>query len=358
MALKGLIKSTMAGAMYYSGILRRMERPPLTVLGYHRVLDIPLAQVDDTPVGMIVTRTMFEKQLAFTAKHYRMVSLEQIVESAEGRKPLPERAAFVCFDDGCLDNYTIAWPILKRMGIPAAVFVTTDYVGSDDVFWYTPLMRFLLGSNGRRPRAGDAAAAGWPEDVGGELDRLVSQDRDLRPGELTPLIQMLKRYSEAEIEELVARLGRHLGANGDRAKERYFLDWEQIREMDAEGTVRFGSHTRSHKILTQIDDAAARQELQGSKERLEQELDHTCESIAFPNGDYTPQHIKDAWDVGYRAFFISTRVHAGGPEGRVFPRPCVWDNVGRSASGGFSPSLMEMHLAGALDRLKLGSGRN
>jgi peptidoglycan/xylan/chitin deacetylase (PgdA/CDA1 family) len=350
--LKTIVKATGAQVLYRTGYLDRAAgRPPLTVLGYHRVLDEPLEKVTSCPLGMVATREMFERQLAYAARRYRMVGLDEIEQAAEGKRALPRRACFVTFDDGWRDNYTHAFPILRRMGIPAAVFVTTDYIGASKVFWFTSLMRTVLRDGGRGLRGGLGREAGWPADVAGELDRLAALPKPIDAWALDELVEMLKRYQETQIDELVAALVERLKGGPAGKEESYFLTWDMCREMDRSG-FRVASHTATHKILTQIPDGDAFEELKRSRETLEAQLGHKVVSFAFPNGDYNPSHMTMAWDAGYRCFFVSTRVHPGGPEGRVFPRPCVHDRVGRGVTGGFSASLLELHLAGVLDGVR------
>jgi peptidoglycan/xylan/chitin deacetylase (PgdA/CDA1 family) len=348
--LMSLVKTVAAGVLHHTGYLRRAERPALTVLGYHRVLTTPIESVTTSPLGMVATAEMFERQVAYLARAYNVVTLEQIQEACEGGRPLPERAGFVTFDDGWADNYTVAYPILRRLGAPATIFVTTDYVGTEREFWFTTLMRALL--EGRRPlQAGDGRAAGWPAEVAGELDRMAGLPRPLRPWHTDRLIEMLKSYPETRIDELVAALAGRLHGPAGESRESFFLTWDQLREMER-GGMSVASHTCTHKILTQLADDDAAEELGRSRERLEKELGHPVLSFAFPNGDYEPRHMTLAQEAGYRYFFISTKLRPGGPEGRVFVRPCVHDGVGRGPTGGFSPSLMELHMSGVWDRIR------
>jgi len=301
---------------------------------------------------MVATRKMFERQVTHAARRYRMVSLKEIEDACAANRPLPARACLITFDDGWRDNYTVAFPILRRMGIPAAVFVTTDYIGTHKVFWFTRLMQSLLDRSTRALRTGDGHAAGCPPDVCNELNRLGAFPQPLRPLQIDPLIEILKRYPETHIDAMVAGLATRLnGAGTEPPGESYFLTWEQLREME-HGGISVGSHTCTHRILTQLSDPEAAEELRGSRERLERELGHRVVSFAFPNGDYAPRHITMAEQTGYRVFFISTRMQPGGPPGRIFPRPCLHDGVGRRPGGGFSPSLLEFHLAGVVDRLR------
>ncbi|MGH7645530.1 MAG: polysaccharide deacetylase family protein [Gemmatimonadales bacterium] len=348
--LMSLVKAVAAGMLHHTGYLHRTERPALTVLGYHRVLTAPIESVTTCPLGMVATAAMFERQVEYLARVYKVVTLEQIQEACEGGRPLPERAGYITFDDGWADNYTVAYPILRRLGVPATIFVTTDYIGTEREFWFTTLMRALL--EGRRPlQARDGREAGWPADVAGELDRLGGLPHPLRPWHTDQLIELLKHYPEARIDALVAALARRLDGATARGCASLFLTWDQLREMER-GGMSVASHTCTHKILTQLTDDDAAEELHRSRETLEKELGHPVVSFAFPNGDYEPRHMTIAREVGYRYFFISTKLRPGGPEGRVFVRPCVHDLVGRGPGGSFSPSLMELHLSGVWERFR------
>lgn len=351
LALKTFVKGAAAGALYYTGLLRRIPRPPLTVLGYHRVLADPLEHVTSSPLGMVASAQVFERQITYVATRYRMISLQELEETSLAERPLPPRACLVTFDDGWRDNYTIAYPILRRLGIPAAVFITTDYIGTQKRFWFTTLMQCLLARPAQPLRPGMGRELAWPPDVSRELDRLASRPRPLRPWQLDGLVEAMKNYPETSIQSMVAALERRVdGLPPLPRDEALFLSWEQVCEMDRHG-IGIGSHSCTHRILTQLGPDEAHQELRRSRERLEQELGHPVMSFAFPNGDYTADHMTMAWEVGYRLFFVSSRVHPGTPTGRVFPRPCVHDRVGQGPLGGFAPSLLEFHLAGVRSRM-------
>ena len=96
--------------------------PP--ILAYHRV---GAHQRDHVPT---VSSEAFELQLSFLARRrYRVVGLEDVVDGLIRGARLPRRMAAITFDDGYAETSTIAWPLLKRFGFPATVFVSTDEVG-------------------------------------------------------------------------------------------------------------------------------------------------------------------------------------------------------------------------------------
>ena len=96
--------------------------PP--ILGYHK---IGTFKRDHVPT---VSPEAFERQLAYLSRRkFQVVGVEEIVESLQRGTPWPRRAVAITFDDGYEETSTIAWPILKRFGFPATVFITTKDVG-------------------------------------------------------------------------------------------------------------------------------------------------------------------------------------------------------------------------------------
>jgi peptidoglycan/xylan/chitin deacetylase (PgdA/CDA1 family) len=65
---------------------------------------------------------------------FRFVPLRQALHAADHNEPLPPRSVVVTFDDGFGSVYTQAWPVMKRLDVPATVFVNTAYLDSDEPF--------------------------------------------------------------------------------------------------------------------------------------------------------------------------------------------------------------------------------
>ena len=84
-----------------------------------------------------VTPESFKKQMAFIKKHgYRALSLDEYYEGLKAGKNFCCHSAVITLDDGMLDNYTEAFPVLKEFGIPAAFFVPTAKIGmADQMTW-------------------------------------------------------------------------------------------------------------------------------------------------------------------------------------------------------------------------------
>lgn len=89
---------------------------------------------------MVVSPTAFEAQMAWLARNgYRVVPLADLAGFLAGHKALPARAVVLSFDDGYESFYRYAFPVLKKYGLPATVFVYTDFLGGGDALSWAQL---------------------------------------------------------------------------------------------------------------------------------------------------------------------------------------------------------------------------
>jgi len=128
LGMRGVLKREVGRAAFalWRGGGRRALAPRITVLLYHRVSD---GARDNLTVGI----EQFDRQMALLRRHCEPLSLEEVLATERvprSRKPL----VCVTFDDGYLDNYEHAAPILLKHQVPAAFFVSTGIVGTNQRF--------------------------------------------------------------------------------------------------------------------------------------------------------------------------------------------------------------------------------
>lgn len=77
-----------------------------------------------------VSPATFEKQMRFLRRHnYNVITLEELANLIAGKNKIPRKTVAITFDDGYLDNYTNAYPVLKKYNIPATIFVVINRIG-------------------------------------------------------------------------------------------------------------------------------------------------------------------------------------------------------------------------------------
>jgi peptidoglycan/xylan/chitin deacetylase (PgdA/CDA1 family) len=89
---------------------------------------------------MVVSPANFAAQLDYLARNdYRVIPLGQLVGYLAGKQALPQRAVVITIDDGYESTYRHAFPLLRKYGFPATVFVYTDFVGSGEALSWAQL---------------------------------------------------------------------------------------------------------------------------------------------------------------------------------------------------------------------------
>lgn len=108
------------------------EAQAITILCYHRF--------GPKPTSLTVTPQAFEAQMAWLAKHgYNVVPITRLAGFLDGREALPPKAVVITIDDGYRSTYEIAWPVLRKHGFPATVFLYTDFVGAPDALTWSQM---------------------------------------------------------------------------------------------------------------------------------------------------------------------------------------------------------------------------
>lgn len=266
------------------------RRDPFLVLIYHRVhaAESRFSIERTTPES-------FRGQMAHLARDYNVLPLDEIVRRLGAEEPLPPRAIAVTFDDGYEDNYTEAFPILRDLGLPATVFLTTGCIGTGDSLWFDRVLRaFERSPRERVPLPGGAMS----EDL---------RDDARREHEAIRALYALMRLPNQERLAAVDRLVEDLGGN-DGIPPARMLNWDQVREM-ARGGITFGAHTVTHPILTRLGLADAEAEIVDSKRKIEAEVGRPVDLFAYPVGrrsDYAPEVIRIVTEAGFRAALTTT----------------------------------------------------
>lgn len=110
---------------------RRKGRLVTPVLCYHRVL--PAAAGNEAPEYSVTPQQFAAQMSLLNEEGFTSLTLDEYFEAARGLRELPSRSVVVTFDDGFADNYSVAWPIARRLGVKINLFICTGLVAGEQL---------------------------------------------------------------------------------------------------------------------------------------------------------------------------------------------------------------------------------
>lgn len=192
-----------------------------------------------------ITPDVFEGQMRYLKERgYRTLNINELTSYINGNLELRHKAVVITFDDGWLDNYIYAFPVLKKYKINAAVFIITDRTEN---------------------------ATGKQEDIPDSVP--THKESGL-------LAEKKETYKIA-------------------------LGWKTVKEMSDSGLVGFYSHTKSHRRCDELSGTELLKELGGSRNILEQKTGRPCPYLCWPYGKYNNTALDIAKKTGYKAAFTT-----------------------------------------------------
>lgn len=351
MNLRGLFKTGVASTLYWSGangLLARgtgAGRMPL-VIGYHRVVDDFRTAASYSIPPMLTSVRTFERQLDWVGRRYDFVTLDDLAQWAEGRRRFRRPVAAITFDDGYADLYRNAWPVLRRKGIPAAVFVVSDYVGTPDLLNHDELYLLLRDCFTRWPEPRRTLGEllqdlKLPVKVVGRVDARARDPMRAAWG-------LIENLPQDEMLRLIAALREEGEVPGYPARHLRLMDWEMLREL-SRADITVGSHTRSHPRLTNEPWKKTVEELRGARLETERRLGLPVEHFAYPSGAFNAGVINAVVEAGYRSAYTSCRHCDRRHPALTIPRRLWWEHSGVDAFGRMSSALLSCQVSGVFD---------
>lgn len=311
------------------------------VVGYHRVVEDFAASAVTSIPSMLVSRQMLERHLDWLGRRFRFVSLDELGARLDGSDGSRDPVAAITFDDGYRDFYDHAFPLLQRKGIPAAVFVVTDLVGTAEGQAHDKLYLLLA------RRVADRSLE--PAGLAGLLRRLGISvpGMDTRsPYQATRA--MLEALPQESVRRVIAALESEASIPEDTFKPFYSLTWEMLDRMRRAG-VTIGSHTRTHIVMTNESGQRLADEVTGSKEEIERRLGTGVLHFAYPSGVFNTASVNAVANAGYRfGYTVCSHRDSRHPQLTV-PRTFLWENSSLDFRGAFSGPILSCQVRHAFN---------
>lgn len=326
------LKSGIAKALEALGglkVAQALTAPEMrAVFTFHRVL--PEEEMAGCyNANLAVTPDSFEKLMILLGRSCPILPLEEFMRDCETR---PGPYCAITFDDGWEDNHRFAGPILRKHKIPATIFVCTGLIGTresipEEQLW---LIRQEAISGGTLPDLEHA----WTRvllspGVASRLDYSQAQ-RQLK--------KLPIRHKQSVLAELAQRFGMQSRSRPS------LMDWKQVQELAGEG-ISFGSHTKSHAVLSVENQSGMVAELNESKAVLESHFGAKDFFLAYPNGGYNAEVMQAVESLGYKgAFTVEAGFVGPGVQRQAIPRINIDNTVLNDEANTYSSARAKLHI--------------
>jgi len=287
--LKRVMRSGADLAARMSGILAHRERgmtSGLTVLMYHRVL--PEERCAGYPLpSLVMPLGVFREQVRWLVAHGEVLPLAEALTRNGSGDDGRRRAFALTFDDGYNDAWEIVADVLEDTGIRGTFFVTTGFVGTNELLWFDQAA--LLFAAVSEPLRQEIA-----QEVCGERR---AGERPQGGADGATWTKYLKGCDTEDRAGILSSLERATGgspkADGFRA-----LSVAQLVELHRRGH-EIGSHTVSHAMLPHLDDASLKSEVEDARDAISSWLGGTVQGFCYPNGDHDERSVAAVVRAGH-----------------------------------------------------------
>ena len=313
----------------------RAERKVL-ILMYHRV-----AELRSDPLRLSVSPIHFGEHLEVLQEYAQPIKLQELSQALlEGN--LPDRAVVVTFDDGYANNFHNAKPLLERYEVPATVYVTSGFMGHSREFWWDELDRIFLqpgtlperlslSINGDMYRWELGEAAHYSESAFQRYSgwRVRKEAPSIRQSIYRSLWELLQPMSQGKQRKVLDELLTWAGLEPVARPSYRSLSLEEAAALETGDLVEVGAHTVTHPALSMLSEGAQRDEILGSKARLEELLGHQVTSFAYPYSSFSAETVSIVREAGFRcACSTRTDVVNSSTDRFLLPRVQVPDHTG------------------------------
>jgi len=235
----------------------------------------------------------FEKQMWHIKNWYKVITMDELADRLASKRKNGTPCVAITIDDGYFNNYTLAYPILKRLNLPATIYLSTGFVGTKKSTWVDEVMDMFLISK--------KESISLPELFDNEVFDLSTPEKK-REAFLKLFEKMLSIEHERKTS-LMEELLKILDVEEDikNNAKRKMLVWSEIIEMSG-NNISFEAHTVSHPTLSKMELSEAKREILESRNEIEMKIGSKVKHFAIPNGkieDFNEELKEFCKEIGF-----------------------------------------------------------
>jgi len=272
---------------------RLMTRSHPRILMYHRFSNYS----HDGRLGA----SQFERQISILKRDFNIIPLSELVKAFKDKSPLTKNSIVITIDDGYLDFYQYAYPILKKYNVPATLYVTSGFV--DRLLWLWPdRVTFIIAKT-----VCDTYSFPFHSEAS---QRIYNPSIEKPYGDLwNDVVQYCLSVSDIEKNIFLEKFANDLGVFVPSVPidDYSAVTWDQLREMNDNG-IDIGAHSITHPAMSKVATENLYIEIADCKTRIESELGHDVSNFCYPNGqpaDYNSSVISAVKNAGFKSATVA-----------------------------------------------------
>ncbi|MBX0313323.1 polysaccharide deacetylase family protein [Planococcus glaciei] len=306
-----------------------------SIVMLHRVVENKENLVCD---DLEVTIDFLEKIIQyFLNRNYEVITLDMVYEILEGKRKTERKFVAFTFDDGYVDNYSLAYPLFKKYQIPFAIYITTSFPDKHALLWWYALKELV---NSRKQ---------VNFNYGGKAYSFAASNTKQKEQSYKDIRQLVLNVEVNEHPLLFTELFEMNGIKLKNYVEALAMDWKQIKILAQDKLVTIGAHTTNHYNLKVMAPELVEKEIRDSKERIELLTNTKVEHFAFPFGSENEAGAREFEIAGKLGFKTSTTTRCGNiflghsayihclP--RITPNPYLMGSFPHYYASGFIPAI-------------------
>jgi peptidoglycan/xylan/chitin deacetylase (PgdA/CDA1 family) len=292
--------------------IRQYLEPKALVLMYHRI-----AEPDTDIWNLAVAPAHFKQHLQVLQQMGNVIPAEDLVDQLYNRT-LKRRSIAITFDDGYLDNYLNARPLLMHYQLPATFFIVSGNVGLVQEFWWDELAGIFLLSE-QLPKIFALITSKGKLEADLEEEQYLTMELrkkhrqwkttdeppSLRAALFYQLWQHFKPLPYAQQQLLLQQLRAWAKLPIIAQSDCKSMSLSQLRELSESKLFTIGAHTITHPALASHAPSVQEYELATSKLTLNQDTSKSINLVAYPYGDYTDETLDITSHLGFKAAFTT-----------------------------------------------------
>jgi len=298
---------------FFRQLFKPSSNPQAMVLMYHRIGEA-ISDVWDITVSV----SYFEEQLQVLKKSGRVVSLPELVAGMH-KKTIKPHSIALTFDDGYIDNFLTAKPLLEYYQIPATFFITSVNLGKHREFWWDELEHLFLFSQ-QLPAffflkiqdtlleydlSGEAVLKEEQKQKHRAWKAFVQEPPTIRAQLFLAVWQCIRPLPDAAQQAELQKIWDWAGVQPEVREAYKSMSVPQLQELAHSCFCTIGAHTMHHAALAAHSQLFQTEELKENRRFLEEVTGKEVNLLAYPYGNYNEDTFYAAAALNFYAGFTT-----------------------------------------------------